>query len=58
MKSAYLTSAQIELTLGTILNWMDDKEAAQNVDMGIGGVDIPNHVQYWRSVEANALLDI
>jgi len=45
--------------MGTILGWMEvTKEAAQNVDMGIGGVDIPNHVQYWRSVEANVELDI
>ena len=45
--------------MGTILGWMEvTKEASQNVDMGIGGVDIPNHVQYWRSVEANVPLDI
>ena len=37
----------------TVLSWMGvTKEPTQNVDIGIGGVKIPNHVQYWRSVEA------
>jgi len=34
------------------------KEQTQNVDIGIGGVDIPNHVQYWRSVEAMVPVDL
>jgi len=45
--------------MATILSWMEvTKESVQNVDMGIGGVDIPNHAQYWRSVEANVPLEI
>ena len=37
----------------TILDWMDvDPEAKKNVDVGIGGLHIPNHSQYWRTVEA------
>ncbi len=43
----------------TILGWMQvTKEQTQNVDIGIGGVDIPNHVQYWRSVESMVEVDI
>ena len=43
----------------SILSWMEvTKESTKNVDMGIGGVDIPNHVQYWRSVEAMVPVDI
>ena len=43
----------------TVLSWMEvTKEQTQNVDMGIGGVDIPNHVQYWRSVEAQVPVDL
>ncbi len=44
---------------GTVLSWMEvTKEQTQNVDIGIGGLDIPNHVQYWRSVEAMVPVDI
>ncbi len=44
---------------GTVLSWMGvTKEQTQNVDIGIGGLDIPNHVQYWRSVEAMVPVDI
>jgi len=43
----------------TVLSWMGvTKEQTQNVDVGIGGVDIPNHVQYWRSVESMVAVDI
>ncbi|MEC8874949.1 MAG: hypothetical protein VYE50_00045, partial [Candidatus Thermoplasmatota archaeon] len=43
----------------TILSWMEvTQETTKNVDIGIGGVDIPNHVQYWRSVEAMVPVDI
>ena len=43
----------------TVLSWMGvTKEQTQNVDIGIGGVDIPNHVQYWRSVESAVPVDI
>jgi len=43
----------------TVLSWMEvTKEQTQNVDIGIGGVDIPNHVQYWRSVEAQVPVDL
>jgi hypothetical protein len=43
----------------TVLSWMGvTKEQTQNVDIGIGGVDIPNHVQYWRSVESMVAVDI
>ncbi|HIF37227.1 MAG TPA: hypothetical protein EYQ70_02305 [Marine Group III euryarchaeote] len=43
----------------TVLSWMGvTKEQTQNVDIGIGGVDIPNHVQYWRSVEAMVEVEI
>jgi len=43
----------------TVLSWMGvTKEPTQNVDVGIGGVDIPNHVQYWRSVESMVAVDI
>ena len=43
----------------TVLSWMGvTKEQTQNVDIGIGGVDIPNHVQYWRSVESMVPVDI
>jgi len=43
----------------TVLSWMEvTKEQTQNVDIGIGGVDIPNHVQYWRSVEAMVEVDL
>ena len=45
--------------IGTVLSWMEvTKEQTQNVDIGIGGVDIPNHVQYWRSVESMVPVDI
>ncbi|SVB92794.1 uncharacterized protein METZ01_LOCUS245648, partial [marine metagenome] len=43
----------------SILSWMEvTKETTKNVDIGIGGVDIPNHVQYWRSVESMEPVDI
>ena len=43
----------------TVLSWMEvTKEQTQNVDVGIGGVDIPNHVQYWRSVESMVPVDL
>ena len=43
----------------TILDWMEvDREAKQNVDIGIGGLDIPNHSQYWRTVEAMVPVEI
>jgi hypothetical protein len=43
----------------SILSWMEvTQESTKNVDMGIGGVDIPNHVQYWRSVESMVPVDI
>ena len=43
----------------SILSWMEvTKESTKNVDIGIGGVDIPNHVQYWRSVESMVPVDI
>ncbi len=43
----------------TILSWMEvTQESTKNVDMGIGGVDLPNHAQYWRSVEVDVELDV
>ena len=43
----------------TILDWMEvSREAKQNVDIGIGGLDIPNHSQYWRTVEAMVPVEI
>ncbi|SVA05341.1 uncharacterized protein METZ01_LOCUS58195 [marine metagenome] len=37
----------------TMLDWMEvDSEAKKNVDVGIGGLHIPNHSQYWRTVES------
>jgi len=43
----------------SILSWMAvTQESTKNVDIGIGGVDIPNHVQYWRSVESMVPVDI
>jgi len=43
----------------SVLSWMEvTKEQTQNVDIGIGGVDIPNHVQYWRSVESMVPVDL
>ena len=43
----------------SILSWMEvTQESTKNVDIGIGGVDIPNHVQYWRSVESMVPVDI
>ena len=43
----------------TVLSWMEvTKEQTRNVDVGIGGVDIPNHVQYWRSVESMVPVDL
>jgi hypothetical protein len=45
--------------IATVLSWMEvTKEATKNVDVGIGGVDIPNHVQYWRSVESMVPVDL
>ncbi|OIR21726.1 MAG: hypothetical protein BEU01_00185 [Marine Group III euryarchaeote CG-Epi4] len=43
----------------SILSWMEvTQESTKNVDIGIGGLDIPNHVQYWRSIEAMEPVDI
>jgi hypothetical protein len=43
----------------TILDWMEvDREARQNVDIGIGGLEIPNHSQYWRTIEAMVPVEI
>ena len=43
----------------TILEWMEvDPGQQRNVDVGIGVLEIPNHSQYWRSIEANVPIEI